>query len=563
MRLRIHQRGDHLRAWRRKLLRIAMASFFASWLAIVALTVPLVAHGQSVNLDAYGATASGWAIQPYVLNDEFVNIPAADESTPYVFVKIDNSPSAQAKAAYFYPGTAINAVLNNENAGVQIPSGVNASYPGKGSASSQAGPVSDGVATQIGGAKEVAQASEGSAQASASLVSYQFAPTPGTPPPVGGGVPTVPVATSPALPTPPGNPLPTATPPAPSGPTPTPTPICIANVCLDQVTTGDAGTTHTPRVTALSAPKIQLPDTFEQQLVTALKAAELANPQLLHLAGGHLAAPDVTLPYAAAEESGQAQAQAANSGVTLMVRVHAARVELFQGLITFGAIDSTLQGQAPGSSKQGYGTITTAIVGAKIAGIPVTIDQNGVQIDNQSGALTLATEKQLNAAINTALKAAGIQIALTPTTSSHDSGKWQGSGGGIQVTGEIAPGNGAPATHVNFTIGQVTGSGYAVGGSSFKAGSNGNDIGTGGGFCCFGGGSGSGSFGNTPSGSGSAPGTGAKGGLASIIGSMNGGEMLALLFVVQGCSTAAVAAAAHAAETAARAGAVLPVLETQ
>ncbi|HEX6540472.1 MAG TPA: hypothetical protein VF040_01850 [Ktedonobacterales bacterium] len=581
MRMRLRENHSRLRTARRWLLRIAIGSFIAGWLSILVLAAPLVAYGDSpTTMDSYGATASGWAIQPFIVNDEFINIPAADESTPYVFVSIDSGPTSDAKAAYFYPGSAINTVLNNENAGVQIPNGVEATYPGNGSASSQAAPLSDGVASQGGAAQEATQASPGYAQATAGIASYQFAPGTSLPSvPGGGGVPSVPTVAPPPLPSPPGGSAPTP-PPAPTAVPPTPTPrVCVGPICLSQTIPNATGAGHT-QVAALTPPGTQLPDVFQQRLITALRAAEVANPGLLKLGGGHLAAADPNLPYAAADESGQATAQATNDGVTAIVAVRAAHVELFQGLITFATVDSTLRGQAPASGDQGTGTVTTTVTGATIAGIPVTIDQNGVQVSNQGGSASQSAIQQLSSALNTALKAAGIQIALTSTNSMQDAGKWQGSGGGVQVTGELAPGNGVPATHINFSIGQITGSVYAVPATPSSSSDGGS-------FCLFcfgsrhssgGGGSGSGGSGGSGSGSdgtggngsggsgsggsGNTPGHSARGGIASVVGSLNAGQMLAVLFVVQGCSTAAVAAAANAAETAARAGAIMPEEET-
>jgi len=90
---------------RRWLRRLALASLASGWLGVIVLALPLVAHAAPQSLAAYAVTASGWAIQPYVLNDEFINIPAADQSSPYVYVTIDSGPSADARAAYFTPGT--------------------------------------------------------------------------------------------------------------------------------------------------------------------------------------------------------------------------------------------------------------------------------------------------------------------------------------------------------------------------------------------------------------------------------------------------------------------------
>jgi len=544
----------HARRWPRKLALVALAS---GWLGVLGLALPLVAHGDTSQLASYGASASGWAIQPYVLNDAFLNIPAADQTSPYLFVSIDNTPSANAKAAYFTPGTAINAVLTTENTGQQVPSGVEARYPGQGSASSQVGPVSDGVATQAGAASESAQAAEAYAQAQAGLASYQFAPAPGTAPPGGGPLPTVPpIPTLPSIgntPTSgPGSNPPTPTP-THTNPAPTPTP-CLAGICLTSPI--QSGDTASNQGSYAGPANVRLPDLFEQRLAAALRAVELANPHLLQLANGHLATPSSQLPYAAADESGEAVTQASNSGATIAVTVHAGQVELFQGLITFGAIDSTLQGQAPASNAMGQGKITTTITNAAIAGIPVTIDQNGVQVNGQGGAQSSAVEQQLSTALNTALQQAGIKIALTKSTSMRDVGKWQGSGGGLEVAGDVVPGHGAPGTHVDFTVGEVTGSAYALPGAPLN-----NGGGFSGGY--FGG---SGGFGSFPSGGPGGSNTqpqnpGSR--VLSLLSSLSPGELLSLLFVVQGVSTAAVAAAANGAEAAAKGGKLLVEEETQ
>lgn len=572
MRLRTHQRAGERRggpsapgvqrprlsATKRWLRRLAIASLASGWLGVLALAIPMVAQGDTSNLESYGATASGWAIQPYVLNDEFLNIPAADQTAPYVFVSMDNTPSADAKAAYFTPGTAINAVLTTENAGVQVPNGVEARYPGDGSSSSQVGPVSDGVATQATAASEAAQASEGHAQAAAGLASYQFAPTPGTPQPsVGGPVPTVPVPLPTTPPIPGAGPTATPVPPVGATPTPppppnaTPTPTCtLPPVCLSSGIDGTAPAEHL-LAAPVSAPHVQLPDLFEQRLVTDLHAAELANPTLLQLAGGHSAAINSSLPYASGDMSGQAVTQASNNGVSITVTVHAAHVQLFQGLITLASVDSTLRGFAPASDSVGQVTITTTITGATIAGIPVTIDRNGVNVNGQGGPQSASTIGTLSQALNGALKAAGVQVQLTQSSSVPDAGKFQGAGGGVAVTATLAPGNGVPATHVDFTLGQVMGTAYAVPSNQSSTSYGGGDGGSGFGF----GGFTNTFFGNptTPS----TPGGRKAGGLLNLPEALSPGELLALLVVVQGFSTAAVAAAASNAEAAAKASQLL------
>ncbi len=541
----------------RWLRRLAIASLAAGWLGVVMLALPLIVHAQASALASYGATASGWAIQPYVVNDEFINIPATDQTAPYTFVEIDQIPSADAKAAYFTPGTAINAALATNGASYQVPNGVEARYPGNGSASTQTNVFNDGVATQAAAGTQSVQAAEAYAQAAASVASYQFAPPPGVVP--SGGLPPLPgvppLPTVPVAPTQPGGgPTPTPSPnPPPSGgnATPTPTP-CLIVICPTPL----AGQSGQPRYILAAArtpspPAIHLPDVIEQQLATALRAAELVNPALLSLAGGHTAATDPTLPYAQADVAGQAVAQAADSGVQVTVATHAGHVELFQGLIEFSAIDSRLQGLAPATRDQGQGAIRTIITGATIAGIPVTIDQGGVQVTGQGGAQSSQVLQALSAALNGALKAAGVQIALVQTMTTHDVGKWQGAGAGVQVTAEFNPASGkVPATHVNFTLGQVTASLYAIGGGSLAT-----DVGgcpdCGGGF--FDNFFGAPASSSTPGHSGS--------GLFSLPGSLSTGELLTLLFVVQGFSTAAVAATASNAEQVAKA--LQPLVEEE
>src|SRR5689334_21893457 len=98
-------RGRRWRGFSRRWVLVSLASF---WLALLVLAMPWAAYADANTLASYGATASGWAIQPYVLNDSFLNVPGADQSTPYVFVSMDNTPGAEGRAAYFFPGTAVN-----------------------------------------------------------------------------------------------------------------------------------------------------------------------------------------------------------------------------------------------------------------------------------------------------------------------------------------------------------------------------------------------------------------------------------------------------------------------
>lgn len=569
----------HARSWRRLARRIThgkhrrwmLASLLSFLLALISLALPLTALADANSLTSYGATASGWAIQPYILNDSFLNVPAADQAAPYVFVSMDNTPGSEAKASYLFPGTAISAVPNTQGVAVSVPSGVDARYPGNGSVSNQVNAFNDGVATQATAGSQSAQASEGYATSNATIANYQFAPppVPASPPPP--GVPGVPGApTPPAVPTISGSALtPTATsgtgagttPTATATPKPSPTTCTLIIFCSPSSSSSQTSASAYNSVNgaagnagsgagSVGAPPVTLtsPDMVEQQLATALKALQVANPTLLNLSGGQLAAPNTGLPYASADVSSKAETRATDSGVTVTVVTNLQHVELFQGLITFGAVESSLQATAPASSAQGSGSITTRITGGSIAGIPVTVDENGVTVKDQN--ISPAQVQALSSQLNAALTSAGVHVSLTTTVSKTDVGYWEGSGAALEVTAEVnpassglpSPASGVPATHVDFSIGKVTASIYAVAGVPSSGGS-------GGGSYYYGGGGSVCSGGNYPSSAGSPPSTVPTttkfaGGNFLLPAGLSGAGLLALVFVVQGVSTAAVAAAA-------------------
>lgn len=566
------QPATRARGWRRLVrgksrvwLGVSLLSF---WLALMALALPMAVRADTNSLASYGATASGWAIQPYVLNDSFLNVPAADQAAPYVFVSMDNTPGADAKASYFFPGTAINAVPNTQGVPVTVPTGVEARYPGNGSASGQVNTFNDGIATQATAGAQSTQASEGYALSQAALAGYQFAPVipySGVTPPGGVSLPTPPaVPTVPPLgaptptatntPGPSGGATPTATPNHGGGPTPTPTSCVI--VCLSQPLSAREAAPQAYAQTPRGMLPITLPDNVEQLLTTQLRALETSNPNLLALAGGKLPTPDATLPYAAADISSQAETRATDSGVVVTVVTRAQNVQLLQGLIVFSSVDSTLQATAPVTGVNGSGSIQTQVTGATIAGIPVTVDQSGVTISSQN--LSSSQIQALSAQLNAALAKAGLHIALTQSVTKTDVGYWEGSGAGLEITAEAnpagtglpSPASGVPATHVDFSIGKVVASIYAVPGSASNGGGGGGGDGYyGSGGCCFGGGGSSGGSGSSTS----TNTTHHSGGSFSLPGGLSGKALLALVFVVQGLSTAAVAATAGLADANAKA----------
>lgn len=546
---------------RRHWMLVSVLSF---WLAIITLALPLgIVNADANSLGAYDADASAWAIQPYALNNKFSNVPL-DQAAPMVFVHLDNSPKAKAKASYFFPGTAANAVPASQGVSTSIPTGVEADYPGdNGSVSGQVGGFNDGIASQAAAGSQSAKTSEGYALAQSALASYQFAPAiPAAP--TAPGVPGVPgVPTVPPLPTT-GVAAPTATASSGTGgasPTPTKTPTCILIICSPTgYMPAHGGVNASPAMAFTGLPTFPLPDTVERQLTASLAAAQVKNPSLLALSGGHLASTNPALPYAQADASSQAESRATDNGVTVTVVTRASHVELFQGLIEFASVQANLQGFAPGNGARGKGTVNTIVTGATVAGIPVTIDRNGVTVqDKNASASQIQT---LTNQLNAALAQAHVRIGLMDTTMSSNTGLWQGAGSGVEVTVGLAPPStslpqpvqgtisGLPATKIDFTIAAVSASILAYpsnaspgSGGSGSSGSGGSGSSGSGGFCLFGCGGGGGGGGSSTS--TTSPGaTTHSTGTFTLPGGLHGFPLLAMVFVVQGLSTAAVAATA-------------------
>lgn len=570
-RLRARLFNRFVRHRRRRWMLVSLLSFSLS--LVTALILPMAtANADANSLSSYGATASGWGIKPQVVNDSFQNVPAADQAAPFVFVSMNNTPGAEAKASYFFPGTAVSAVPNTQGVSVNVPDGMEARFPGNGSASSQLTGFNDGFASQASAGVQSAKASEGYAQAQAAMTHYQFAPAlpsasspsvPGVP-----GVPTVPpLATPPALPSPApmptvsGGSTPSATPGA--SPSPTATPKSCFIVCLP----GQSGSMHggvdasaPPASPAVGIQGVALPDIIEQALTTSLRAAEVSNPNLLSLAQGKQATTDPSLPYASADMSSQAETRASDDGVTIVVQTNLQNIELFQGLITISSMQSRLQAVAPSSLVKGSGTITTNVTGAAIAGIPVSVDQNGVTVNDQN--VSAAQAQALSDQLNAALKQAGVKVSLMSSVITTDIGNWQGSGSGVEVTADLGasslntppppanvpdPTKAVPATHVDFTIADVSASIFATPPEATSPTSSGG--GGGGGYINYGssGGAVCTVNGSAPS-SPSSPNTPVAAprffGAFTLPAGLHGVPLVALVFVIQGLSTAAVAATA-------------------
>jgi hypothetical protein len=95
---------------------------------------------------------------------------------------------------------------------------------------------------------------------------------------------------------------------------------------------------------------------------------------------------------------------------TVVADASSALTDVSIGPLSIGSIVSAAH--ATSNGKHATGTTTTNVVGAKIAGIAVTIGPDGVELANQS-ALPASVIKTLNKTVDSALSAAGIKIFLT------------------------------------------------------------------------------------------------------------------------------------------------------
>jgi hypothetical protein len=83
------------------------------------------------------------------------------------------------------------------------------------------------------------------------------------------------------------------------------------------------------------------------------------------------------------------------------------------GVLTIQSVISSAH--ATSNGHHATGTTQTTIAGAKVAGIDVTINQNGIQLASK-GLVPPAVLKTLNKTVNTALKTIGLKILIAPGT---------------------------------------------------------------------------------------------------------------------------------------------------
>lgn len=127
------------------------------------------------------------------------------------------------------------------------------------------------------------------------------------------------------------------------------------------------------------------------------------------------------------------------------------------GPLHLGSVVSSAHATSDG--KHATGTTSTQITGATIAGVGVTIDQNGVEVANQ-GALPASIVKTLDDTVNTALKTAGIRIFVTKASKLVSGAQVSLDAGDLMVMLH------RPGYHANFND---TGLFFELGGASITA----------------------------------------------------------------------------------------------
>ncbi|MFZ6003224.1 MAG: hypothetical protein ACOYXM_04755 [Actinomycetota bacterium] len=105
------------------------------------------------------------------------------------------------------------------------------------------------------------------------------------------------------------------------------------------------------------------------------------------------------------------------------------------GVLTIESVTSSVSGAVGGRPGTASQEATLTISGAEVAGVPVTIDNEGVTVSDQGtpGPLGAATQEQVNAA----LAAAGLQVRTVPgaePVAAPDGTRVQVASGGLQIS---------------------------------------------------------------------------------------------------------------------------------
>lgn len=125
-------------------------------------------------------------------------------------------------------------------------------------------------------------------------------------------------------------------------------------------------------------------------------------------------------------------------------------VNLGSGQIVIDGIDVTVSVTNSGTPSD---TIAVRVGAATIGGIPVTIDQNGVQVAGQSASLPFA---QADASLNAALKQAGVQLFTVAPEVTKASNEETVTATGVHVVfDQPIDQSGVPAQSVEHILGEV------------------------------------------------------------------------------------------------------------
>lgn len=162
------------------------------------------------------------------------------------------------------------------------------------------------------------------------------------------------------------------------------------------------------------------------------------------------AAPEIPIPVAIGQAASAATAGADGDRMAAGASTEVSDIAV-AGVLTIDSVTSSVAGAVGGTPGSASHETTLTVTGAAVAGMPVTIDNNGVTANDQSAPNPLGTTAQEQ--VNAALAAAGLQVRTTPPAepvAEPDGTRVQAASGGLVVTFSDPQG----AVAFTLTIGQ-------------------------------------------------------------------------------------------------------------
>lgn len=159
---------------------------------------------------------------------------------------------------------------------------------------------------------------------------------------------------------------------------------------------------------------------------TQLRAEASTRGTDLH-SGPEVPAVVVIGEISSAADAGANEGRMAAGASTDVSRISVADV------LTIESVTSSVSGAVGGTPGTASQQASLTISGARVAGVPVTIDNGGVTVSDQHAPGLVATQQQLNGA----LAAAGLQVRTVPgaePVAAPDGTKVQVTSGGLQIT---------------------------------------------------------------------------------------------------------------------------------